>query len=84
MSGAFWRLGLRVHSSNGRSLDVELRDEFPTAFLGDAACEIVAAKFMSAVQLLVREVVMSPDFPALLTPSEPTPSVTTAPGVPPS
>jgi hypothetical protein len=71
MSGAFWRLGLRLRSSNGRSLAVVSRAEFPTAFFVNVACDIVADKFMSTVQLLVRDVLMSPDFPALLAPGQP-------------
>lgn len=82
MWGAFWRIGLRVRSSNGRSLEVVRRDEFSTAFLGDSACEHVADNFMTTVQLLVREVVMSPDFPALLTPVEAPAGDATAPSVP--
>lgn len=70
---ASWRLALRVRSSNGRTLEVERLDTFRSAFFGDTACEIVSDHFMSTVQLLIRDVVLSPAFPSLLAPPAATP-----------
>lgn len=69
MSRAFWKLGLRVRSSNGRSVEVAAHEQFPTAYFAGVACQMVSANFMSTVQLLVREVVMSPHSAALLAPA---------------
>ena len=62
--GATWILGLRLRSSNGKSVSVTTGSAYRTGF-EVANCYQVAKSFMPMVQKLLREAMTSPGFAAL-------------------
>lgn len=62
--GATWILGLRLRSSNGRSVSVTTGSAYRTGF-EVANCYQVAKSFMPMVQKLLREAITNPGFAAL-------------------
>lgn len=68
ISGGTWEIGLRVKSSNGKSLTVSEHYEFDAGYGGFAACQKVADYFMQATQNVLGKLVTSPDFKSLVTP----------------
>jgi len=68
MSPGYWNIDLRVNSTNGKSVFVRERYEFPSALIGDNACRNAADAYFPAVQDLIGKLVTSPEFKALVTP----------------
>ena len=66
-------LSLTVNSSNGRSLVIGEKYNVPCApgFKEHGECECLARGFMPAIQLLIENLFRSPEFPGLITPSDP-------------
>jgi len=61
-----WRLGLKMRSSNGRSMRVAERFPYESSFNGETACKRAAEAFLPAVQNLISKLIRDPNFPALL------------------
>jgi hypothetical protein len=61
-----WQMKLLLQSSNGKTMTVEEDYQFKSGFMANDACRNVTQSFMPAVQNLVRKVVSSPEFPALV------------------
>jgi hypothetical protein len=68
LTGGSWDIGLRVNSSNGKSIYVSEHYEFNSGFLADTACKQTAEAYFPAVQNLIGKLVKSPEFVALVTP----------------
>ena len=68
LTGGSWDIGLRVKSSNGKSVFVSEHYEFNSGFIADTACKQTAEAYYPAVQNLIGKLVRSPDFEALVTP----------------
>jgi len=68
LTGGSWDIGLRVHSSNGKSTFVSEYYEFNSGFVADTACKQTAEAYFPAVQNLIGKMVKSPDFIGLITP----------------
>ena len=68
--GGTWNIGLRITSSNGKSIFIQERYEIDIGLTDtdDAACIHTADAFLSAVQNLIGKLVESPDFKSLVTP----------------
>lgn len=66
LTSGYWDLALRLHSSNGKSLDAAEHYPFDTSLLATVACDRSAAALPVAVQELIHKVVTDPGFPALL------------------
>ena len=66
-------LSLTVNSSNGRSLVIGEKYNVPCApgFEEHGECECLARGFMPAMQHLIENLFRSPEFPGLITPSDP-------------
>lgn len=69
-SGGQWNIGLRVNSSNGKSIFVSEHYEFSRSFMDDddTACIHAADAFLAAVQDLIGKLVKASDFKSLLMP----------------
>ena len=61
-----WSIGLRVTSSNGRSVYVSEIFQFESAFNGVTACRRTAEAFLPAVQNVIAKLVRSAEFRPLL------------------
>lgn len=68
LTGGSWDIGLRVHSSNGKSSYVSEHYEFNSGFVADTACKQTAEAYFPAVQNLIGKLIKSPEFVALVTP----------------
>ena len=68
LTGGSWDIGLRVKSSNGKSIFVAEHYEFNSGFIADTACKQTAEAYYPAVQNLIGKLVKSQDFLALVTP----------------
>jgi hypothetical protein len=66
---ASWDIGLRVSSSNGKSILVREHFEFSSASPATNACKRTAEAYVPAVRDILGKLVKSPDFKALVTPS---------------
>lgn len=61
-----WNIGLKLASSNGKSMYVSEIYQFESAFGGGTACRRTAEAFLPAVQSLISKIVRSADFRSLL------------------
>ena len=61
-----WHVGLKVTSSNGRSLRVSEHYQFESGFSGESACRRTAEAFLPAVQNLIAKLIRSAEFRALI------------------
>ncbi len=68
LTGGYWNIGLRVTSSNGKSVYVTERYEFNSGFDALTACKQTAEAYCFAVQNLIGKLIKSPDFKGLVTP----------------
>lgn len=68
LTGGTWDLGLRVHSTNGKSTYVSEHYTFNSGFAADTACKQTAEAYFPAVQNLIGKLVTSPDFKGLVAP----------------
>ncbi|MEI6180755.1 MAG: hypothetical protein WCP31_08370 [Chloroflexales bacterium] len=67
--GGSWDIGLRVNSSNGKSTYVSEHYEFDSSIQVWAACSQTANAYMPAVQNILGKLIKSPDFKALVAPT---------------
>ncbi|MBW8329410.1 MAG: hypothetical protein K0M48_09740 [Thiobacillus sp.] len=68
LTGGSWDIGLRVHSSNGKSTYVAEHYEFNSGFIADTACKQTAEAYYPAVQNLIGKLVKAQEFQTLVTP----------------
>ena len=73
LTGGEWDIGLRILSSNGKSVFVSEHYEFESGFIADTACKQTAEAYLPAVQNLIGKLVKAPEFMSLLTQSTPPP-----------
>lgn len=66
LTGGEWNIGLRVNSSNGKSIFVSEHYEFNSGFVADTACKQTAEAYLPAVQNLIGKLVKAPEFKSLL------------------
>ncbi len=68
LTGGTWDIGLRVNSSNGKTIFVSEYYEFNSGFIADTACKQTAEAYFPAVQNIIGKLVSSPEFKSLATP----------------
>jgi len=68
LTGGEWDIGLRLNSSNGKSVFVSEHYEFNSGFIADTACKQTAEAFLPAVQNIIGKLIKSPEFRSLLVP----------------
>ena len=68
LTGGSWDIGLRINSSNSKSIYVSEHYEFNSGFGNEASCRQTAEAYFPAVQNLIGKLVRSPGFLALVTP----------------
>lgn len=66
LTGGEWDIGLRINSSNGKSLFVSEHYEFESGFIADTACKQTAEAYLPTVQNLIGKAVKAPEFKTLL------------------
>jgi hypothetical protein len=68
LTGGSWDIGLKVNSSNGKSVSVSEHYEFNSGFIADTACKQTAEAYLPAVQNLIGKLVKAPEFKSMVTP----------------
>jgi len=68
LTGGSWDIGLKVNSSNGKSVFISEHYEFNSGFVADTACKQTAEAYLPAVQNLIGKLVKAPEFKSLVTP----------------
>ncbi len=63
---AYWEIELEVSSSNGKSINVYTKREYPSAFVAYTACNNMATSFSPTIKELINQVVTHKDFSTLL------------------
>jgi len=66
LTNGWWDLDLLLKSSNGKSMNVVSRYEFPSGFDAITACNQTAQALGPAVQDLIKKTVSDSQFPSLL------------------
>lgn len=66
LTNGWWDLGLKLESSNGKTLETANRYEFKSGFDAITACNQTAQALGPAVQDLIKQVVTDPAFVSLL------------------
>lgn len=66
LTGGEWDIGLRITSSNGKSIFVSEHYEFKSGFIADTACKKTAEAYLPAVQDLIGKLINSSEFKPLL------------------
>jgi len=66
LTGGSWDIDLTLSSSNGKRMSASEHYQFESGFVADTACKQTAEAYMPTVQNLIRKIVQSPDFKALL------------------
>lgn len=67
MTDAHWTFDIKVISSNGNSIDVVSKYEYPSSFNGSYACrQDMPKSFKPSVQKLIYDILNHPDFEKLI------------------
>ena len=66
LTNGYWLIDISLHSSNGKTLQVNENYEFHSGFAAVEACRNTAEAYSRAVQDLVGKALKSPDFAGLL------------------
>lgn len=65
---SYWKFGVRLNSSNGKSLYVTEQFNFDAGGNNRADCQEIANAYMPAVQKILNKVIAAPEFEFLITP----------------
>ncbi|QOG12224.1 hypothetical protein [Arcobacter sp. FWKO B] len=66
LGDAYWEVSVSIKSSNGKTLTVDTRREYPSAFIAITACNNMATSFSPTIKQLVSEVINHKDFKDLI------------------
>jgi hypothetical protein len=66
IGAAYWEIELEVSSSNGKSINVYTKREYPSAFIAYTACSNMATSFSPTIRELINQVINHKDFSTLL------------------
>ncbi len=66
LGNAYWEFETTVHSSNGESISVKTRREYPSSYFAATACNNMATSFSSSVRKHVGDMIGHKDFAKLL------------------
>lgn len=66
LGDAYWEVELEVKSSNGKSIQVHTKREYPSAFLAYTACNNMASSFSPTIRQLITDIINHKDFNSLL------------------
>ncbi|MDY0322127.1 MAG: hypothetical protein RBR23_10365 [Arcobacteraceae bacterium] len=64
---AFWEVSVTIKSSNGKSIKVDTKREYPSAVLAYTACNNMASSFSPTIKQLVNDIINHKDFKSLIT-----------------
>lgn len=66
IGNAFWQIIIEVKSSNGKSIKVDTKRDYPSAFTAYTACQNMATSFSPTVRMLIQDIITHKDFSTLI------------------
>jgi hypothetical protein len=66
LGDAYWSFDIKVMSTNGKSIDLESKNEYGSAFLAFTACNNMGSSFAPSVKKLIRDILNHPKFDELI------------------
>ena len=66
LGNAYWEVEIQINSTNGKSIQVKTKREYPSSFLAMTACNNMATSFSPTIKQLVNEIITHKDFNSLL------------------
>lgn len=66
LGNAYWEVNLTVTSSNGKSITVNTKRDYPSSYLASTACNNMGISFAPTVKQLLGEILNHKDFNSLL------------------
>ncbi|WP_198304534.1 hypothetical protein [Arcobacter vandammei] len=66
IGNAYWEVNVTITSSNGKSLTVNTKRDYPSAFVAYTACNNMGTSFAPTIKQLISDIVNHKDFATLL------------------
>lgn len=63
---AYWELDVTITSSNGKSLTVNTKRDYPSSYLASTACNNMGTSFSPTIKQLINDILSHKDFAELL------------------
>ena len=63
---AYWELNVTISSSNGKSITVNTKRDYPSSYLASTACNNMGTSFSPTIKQLIAEILNHRDFSELL------------------
>lgn len=63
---AYWELDVTITSSNGKSLSVNTKRDYPSSYLASTACNNMGTSFAPSIKQLINDILNHKDFALLL------------------
>ena len=63
---AYWEISVTITSSNGKSLSVNTKREYPSSYLASTACNNMGTSFSPTIKQLIGDILNHKDFHLLL------------------
>lgn len=66
LGNAYWEINVTVSSTNGKSITVNTKRDYPSSYLASTACNNMGTSFEPTVNQLVSDILNHKDFPELI------------------
>ncbi len=63
---AYWEINVTITSTNGKSLTVNTKREYPSSYLASTACNNMGTSFSPTIKQLISDILNHKDFSSLL------------------
>jgi outer membrane murein-binding lipoprotein Lpp len=63
---AYWEMDVTVTSSNGNSITVNTKRDYPSSYLASSACNNMGTSFAPSIKQLIGDILEHKDFPKLV------------------
>jgi hypothetical protein len=66
IGNAYWEVSVTINSTNGKSIKVNTKRDYPSAFVANTACNNMATSFSPTIKQLINDIINHKDFHSLL------------------
>ena len=63
---AYWEISVTITSTNGKSLTVNTKRDYPSSYLASTACNNMGTSFSPTIKQLIADIINHKDFSSLL------------------
>ena len=63
---AYWEISVTISSSNGKSLSVNTKRDYPSSYLASTACTNMGTSFSPTIKQLISDIINHKDFSSLI------------------